>query len=282
MRVCILAVCHNSYQESLVFLDSITGSIKSTKVELDFFFIDNSSEVKADLVECVKNRSPEYKINYVRSDNWGYLPSIAFAIEGLNIALTDYDYVCISNVDLSMSKSFFPALMSLPISKGIGIYAPSILSSALGVDRNPKILKRPSFLKLKVNQQFFRYSSSYLILRVVNALRLKLRQRLKSSRDPSSSSQKEIPVNIYAPHGSFMILTNEFIKRERELCYPMFLFCEEIYVAEKAKEFNLEVVYSPDLIIYDSEHVSTSLMRSESYRKSNFEALSYILQNYKF
>ena len=55
MRVCIFAVCHNSYRESLVFLDSISRSVKDTEVELDVFFIDNSSKVDNDFVKLIKS-----------------------------------------------------------------------------------------------------------------------------------------------------------------------------------------------------------------------------------
>ena len=79
-----------------------------------------------------------------------------------------------------------------------------------------------------------------------------------------------------------MILTKEFVKQEGDLNYPIFLFCEEIYIAERALELGKSVVYAPELIVYDAEHVSTSMMKPKSYRRANYEALSYILQNYKF
>jgi hypothetical protein len=281
MRVSLFAVCHNSYRESLIFLDSISRSVKDAEVELDIFFIDNSSKVDNDSVKLIKSYRSKFGLHYIKSENLGYFPSINFAINEYAIILSTYEYTIISNVDVSVSERFFITLESLPVLNNIGIYAPSIRSNTIGVDRNPKINKRPSYLKLKINQQLFRYSVTYFLLKLVNIIRLKL---IGFSR---TSSSKNIKVSakpgghkIYAPHGSFMIFTREFTKHNCEFNYPVFLFGEEVYVAEKSIEYNLDIIYLSDLIIFDDEHASTSLLKTEIYRKHNYEALSYILKYY--
>ena len=283
MRVCIFAVCHNSYRESLIFLDSISRSVKDTEVELDVFFIDNSSKVDNDFVKLIKSYRSKFGLHYIKSENLGYFPSINFVINEHAIILSNYEYTIISNVDLSVSESFFITLGRLSVSNTIGVYAPSIRSNAIGVDRNPKIYKRPTHLKLKINQQLFRYSFTYLILRLANIIRLKLMNVLRTSspKNAEVNIQSE-GVQIYAPHGSFVIFTHKFIKKNNKFNYPVFLFGEEIYVAEKSREYNLDVIYLPDLVVFDDEHVSTSLMRPEIYRSYNYKALSYILRHFYF
>ena len=281
MKVCILAVCHNSYDEAFLFLSSISDSVKGTSVDLDVYFIDNSTEFNQRSVEVIQELRAGFSVKYIRSENLGYLPSIASNIEKYKVRLQDYDYSCISNVDLALDSAFFTRLQQIEVNNEIGIYAPAILSSALHVDRNPKIVKRPSVSKLKLNRWLFKYAMSHLMLRLVNLARLKIEQHFKFGNTPHASALQASSKMIYAPHGSFMILTKEFVKSDDKLNYPMFLFCEEIYLAEKAIEFGLCVNYRPDLVVYDSEHVSTSLMKPSSYRKQNFEALSYILTTYK-
>jgi len=281
MKICILAVCHNSYDEALLFLNSIAESVKNTSVDLDVFFIDNSTKFNEFSVGKIQNLYAGFGIKYIRSENLGYLPSIACSIEQHSINLEKYDYSCISNVDLILADDFFTCLENIIVNRGVGIYAPAILSSALHVNRNPKIVKRPSVAKLKLNRLLFKYSMSHFILRLVNTARLKIQQYVKADKTLHASTQRNVTKTIYAPHGSFMILTKEFTKNDSKLSYPIFLFCEEIYLAEKSIEFNLSVAYCPDLVVFDSEHVSTSLMKPASYRKQNFEALSYILTNYK-
>jgi hypothetical protein len=281
MKACILAVCHNSYDEAFLFLCSISDSVKNTSVDLDVYFIDNSTEFSQRLAEALEEMKVGFRVRYIRSENLGYLPSIASTIEKYKIRLQDYDYSCISNVDLTLDPDFFPRLEKIEVNSEIGIYAPAILSSALHVDRNPKIVKRPSVSKLKLNRWLFKYAFSHLMLRLVNVLRLQVKQYFKFDNTPLLSAPVASNKMIYAPHGSFMILTKEFVKSDDKLNYPIFLFCEEIYLAEKAIEFGLFVAYRPDLVVFDSEHVSTSLMKPSSYRKQNFEALSYILTTYK-
>lgn len=282
MKLCILAVCHNSYREALTFLDSISASLKTTQIELDFYFIDNSIDIDEQCVDLLMHGNECFNIYYYRSENLGYIPSISACIRNLDLALSGYDYVCISNVDLAMSDCFFKKLEEMQVCKTVGVYAPAIISSDLNVDRNPKIVSRPSRLKLVTNKIFFRYSLGYLILRAINSLRLKIRDYLKPSVAAFNGHQSLEPAKIYAAHGSFMILTKAFVNEESELNYPVFLFGEEIYIAERAIALGQSVVYAPDLIVYDTEHVSTALMRPTSYRRANYDALTYILSNYKF
>ena len=107
MKICILAVCHNSYIESLKFLKSILISINKTSIELDIFFIDNSSLADDAKIELIKNFDKRINIKYFRSKNLGYFPSISHMLLDQSINLSSYDYSIISNVDLLMSDSFF-------------------------------------------------------------------------------------------------------------------------------------------------------------------------------
>ena len=100
MKICILSVCHNSYPEALIFLNSIYKSIKKTDADLVFFFIDNSSKIKANQVNWIKSFNLKFDLRYTKCENLGYYPSISFVIDKCKINLLEYDYVCLSNVDL--------------------------------------------------------------------------------------------------------------------------------------------------------------------------------------
>jgi hypothetical protein len=282
MKVCIFAVCYNSYKESLVFLNSISTSIKNTNIELDLFYIDNSSKVNLESIKLIKSYNCEFKLNYIKSENLGYFPSITSVINKNAIILSKYDYTIVSNVDLAVSNSFFSTLEDIPIVSDIGVYAPSIYSNALNADKNPKIHKRPSLLKLKLNNYLFSSSVTYLLLKFVNSTRVRFRQLLKYIPQESSNIEKLTFSRIYAAHGSLIIFTNAFLRKNTDFSYPIFLFGEEIYVAEEAEKYNLRVIYYPNLLVYDSEHVSTSTIKLKNYRDLNRKALSYLLQNYKF
>jgi len=282
MKVCVLSVCHNSYEESLVFLDSVSASVRGTGVEVELYFIDNSARVDREFTTTLNELDLGYEVHYVRSDNLGYFPSIAAAVRRLGLSLAAYAYVIVSNVDLRFDSRFFAVLKESPVPKGVAALAPSIQSSHLGVDRNPKILRRPSGRKLRLNRWLFQHPLSHAALRTVSRFRLRAREVLRSARAPTKARGRSSDVAIYAPHGSCVVLTREFVRREENITYPIFLFCEEIYIAEKARRFGLDIVYNPELVVYDDEHASTSLMMPKAYRKRNVEALSYVLDNYEF
>ena len=278
----MLCVCYNSYTEALNYLSSINSNINADEVDLDLFFIDNSSDVDDIAVDELKLQTYNFNLNYVKSQNLGYFPSSAAAVEKLAIHLDVYDYTIVSNVDLSVSDDFFSNLKELNITDSVGAIAPTIYSKALDVDRNPKIYKKPSFLKLNALRFLFGFSLTYLLLRLINQTRLQLRQYLKSNASTIKKLDVTNNAKIYAGHGSFLILTRKLCANLGNLDYPVFLFGEEIYIGETCIKFGLDVVFTPELVIYDSEHVSTGLMQPASYRKFNAEALDYILKTFKF
>ena len=85
---------------------------------------------------------------------------------------------------------------------------------------------------------------------------------------------------IYAGHGSLIILTNEYFKRCGKIDYPVFLFCEEIYLAEMCQKTGLSVEYVPTIKVTDSEHASTSRMKHNFYCRCNYEAIQYIIKTF--
>ncbi len=69
------------------------------------------------------------------------------AINHLKVQISEFDFVILSNVDLTLEKNFFNNLLKLSVEKSIGWIAPRILSEKENRDRNPKILTRPSYKK---------------------------------------------------------------------------------------------------------------------------------------
>ena len=282
MKVCLIAVCHGSYKESLIFLDSIDESLIGTNIRLDIFFVENSSQFDEEMISRIRGRGLNYSIQYVESENLGYFPSAIAAIKRNEIVTTDYEYLIISNVDLIISKSFFTSLQNIPFSKNVGVYAPAILSNRVNVDRNPKIRERPSANKLRLNLLLFSSAPSYAFLVLTNYIRLKLRKFLKFGTRKAVSSRQINNTKIYAPHGSFILMTNKFSQSNLILDYPVFLFGEEIYIAETARASNLDIKYAPNLVINDTEHASTSLLNNKNYRSFNAIALAYLLKTFRW
>ena len=282
MKICLLAVCHNSYKEAIIFLDSLSKAVLKSPVFIDLYFIDNSSNIQNDHVNTIQTKyAHTLKITYIFSKNLGYFPSINSAIKSKKIDLKIYDYAIISNVDLSIESNIFEVLKNIDVDKNLGIIGPSILSKEIGADRNPKILRRPSKMKLLILKNIFRYGFFYSLLKIFNTYRIKMQNKSKENINKSRLSNTELK-KIYAAHGSFIILSNNYLQYDYLINYPVFLFGEEIYLSENCQKYSLDVMYCPQIQVNDDEHASTSKMNPAFYRKSNFNALSYILKNYNF
>jgi hypothetical protein len=62
MNVCLIAVCHNTYQESLKYLFSLDEAVRHTGISLDVFLVDNSIEVKIEMVNQIKSLAVDFRM----------------------------------------------------------------------------------------------------------------------------------------------------------------------------------------------------------------------------
>jgi hypothetical protein len=86
--------------------------------------------------------------------------------------------------------------------------------------------------------------------------------------------------SIYAGHGSFIILTRTFFGHGGTIDYPMFLYGEEIYLAEECRQRQLSVVYAPQISVRDIGRVSTGKFSSRQYCQYNYKAICYLISRY--
>lgn len=275
-RVLILSVCHNSYLEALNYLKSIDQTKNNEKFYIEIILLDNSSNI--DDQEILKKYIPKrIVLSTHRVKNDGYFPTIFNFVRSNNINLESFDFIFITNTDLIFERNFFVNLDNLQVDKNVGLIAPQIFSNQLNVDKNPKINFRPKKIKLLFNRFLFGSRILFFCLQLFNALRV--RRRYKRTR----KSKKGINANeIYAAHGAFFIFTGISVKNFLDFDYPIFLFGEEIHVAEILRKSDLKTLYIPDLIIYDLEHVSTSKLPKKDYLKNNRYALNYLINKYNF
>ena len=260
MNVLIICVNFNSYKELRRYIDSIDVAVKACpEINVKVVIGDNSSDYQ----DFVYGNSSNLQILQQRFDNVGYMGAAQAILNPVDKKL--YDYYIISNVDITMDSSFFTRLMNARISKDVAWIAPSIKSLLIGRDKNPSVLERYPKWKLVVLK--------YTYNRFVLPLYEKVYYNKKST-----TVDKEM--DIYAGHGSFFLLTSSFFEKYDKIDYPMFLYGEELYFAELIRSVNMKVRYIPSLLIYDYEHVSTSLIKRKTYYTYNKKALNYILKRF--
>jgi GT2 family glycosyltransferase len=74
--------------------------------------------------------------------------------------------------------------------------------------------------------------------------------RLNREKTPNA------PVEIYAPFGAIVVINRAFFELGGTLADSPFLFCEEIFLAEKLRSLGLKAVFDPRLRVIHRQHGS--------------------------
>lgn len=263
-KLAIYCVTYNSYDSLQHFVESISKAAERVGewLHVDVYVADNTEKG----VREIPGRSDGINVAAVKTTrNLGYFGAVKYAMQ--KYAPEAYDFVAVSNVDLIVSEDAFVNLVNLGVDDNIGCIAPQIYSCLEKRDRNPKILHRYSYRKLELLRLKFRYP-------VINYIYNHTLYKRKKY------TQQHSPMDIYAGHGSFIILTREYMARCGIIDYPVFLFCEEIYIAEQCRSHGLRVRYEPSVAIMDEEHLSTGSMKNSFYNRCNVEGLTYVIDHY--
>lgn len=267
MKLLFVPVNYKSYNALDEYIKAIIvamDEIKDETLKVDIHIADNSPTpqvIKGNYdIEglCIK---------VFHYNNPGYLNAALRTIYSTNNSI--YDYIIISNVDVIVDKSIFIELKKLTLGKQTVWIAPSIYSASEKRDVNPKNSERYSKKRLQILRHLFRFPLLY-------RLYTKTFYKQKISDITPQKPQQD----IYAGHGSFMIFTSELFKKCPSLNYPVFLFCEELFLAETVRQIGCKATYCPSIKISDKEHASTSKMNLSEYCKYNYEALTYIINTF--
>lgn len=260
-KIAIYCVNYHSYSALEGYLLSLDKANKRKEVLLMVFVGDNTDANAQKIMYSPQS----FKLQVFQiGKNLGYFGAIQYMME--QSSPLEYDYSIISNVDVTLNDNIFSILANISKEDKCGWIAPSIVSGTEHRDKNPKIIKRYSKKKLTILSFMFKHHWLY------NLYTHTAYKRKKNTKRDS--------MEIYAGHGSFIILTDVYFKKCGIINYPVFLFCEEIYLGEQCKQQELKVLYNPSIVVYDTEHVSTGTIKSRQYCRLNYDAIQYILRKY--
>ncbi len=160
------------------------------------------------------------------------------------------------------------------------VIAPRIQVMPGGVDQNPFMRRRPSRLRWAALRLC---SSTYSIAAIWDWLSRQKRAVQSFLRGFSSPAQdrggREF---IYAPHGAFFIFSRRYFEAGGFVDGNLFLYGEEISVAEICRSLGLAVVYEPSLRVLHNEHSSTGKRISRFSYECQKKALRYIASQYLY
>ena len=261
MKLAIVCVCHNSYEEFFLFYKSIKKAEKNSNFKVSLFLLDNSSQENNYFLEKINNLvKDDNAFKYISSKNYGYLGTIQKNWGKLNISHSNFDYLCVSNVDLLLKNDFFKVLEKCKFPKNVGMIGPSIITNK-NIDKNPKIIHRPSIFKLLVNLLIFQVPFLSDIQFSLHHIRLKIYEKFSKKHNLKKGSEI---IYTYSSHGSFLIFTKKGFSIINKENYPILLFGEELFFGELLRINNFYSIYKPSLVVFDKEHVSTGKLSSKN------------------
>lgn len=263
-NIAIFCVTYNSYNELAAFLSSLENAAVdiADKCVVDVYITDNTENNR----RPVSFQSGIVNIRtFYPSKNLGYFGGVKYAMDSVDVS--PYHFVAISNVDLEFRRDALCNLLNLEEGEDVGWIAVQLYSLLEGRDRNPSVLKRYSRKKLQLLRIMFKYPLFMWLYKNTFYCRKKYSSHYQCSE-------------IYAGHGSFILLTDKYFSLCGKVDYPVFLYGEELYIAEQCRKHGLKVKYNPSVCLIDKEHVSTGKMRKVFYYKCNYEGLTYILNTF--
>lgn len=269
-KVLFICVNYNNYEETLEYINCV-NSLDDCNF-CDIVAVDNSTD-KNQISSLKDNNLNEENVYIVKSNkNLGYFG-------GMNLGINYYlslqkeipHWVIISNTDIKFdNKKFIADLCNLKKNKNIVCIAPKIISVLTKKNQNPYMKNRPSVNKLSFLKTVYR---SNITFSTYNYLyNIKESMKIKNNNAGEDKDFK----NIYAPHGSFIILDNLFFQKGGTLKYNGFLYGEEIYLGEQICNMGLEIQYNGNFVLHHNEHKTTALLNTSVNRMYRYNAIKYL------
>lgn len=267
-RILLVCVNYNTYDYLSRFLDSIDASLKEVpkdELELSICIADNSSQKQ----KIELSKYTDFNINVYILDNLGYFGGALFIINQFN-NISRFDFVIISNVDILFKKNTLLELIHAKIPQNVAWISPQRYSTKYNMVLKVEKKSRPS--KLKMWLYLYMYKSA--LLKRIQHIYTFIKYKSRSKTFPEKEEE------IYVGCGSCFILTKQFFNVYPQIHYPIFLYGEELFIAELVHKANMKTLYYPKIQIYNIGRVSTKNIDMKRFCQFNREAIRYIYDNF--
>lgn len=219
--------------------------------------------------EASLNKCHEVALNYsadfipIENKGFGYGNNV-----GIEYALQHYkfDYLILSNSDIQIEN--ISLLNILDPHKPV-VIAPYIHLKT-GKLQNPNIPWNNKFL-IPTLHYAYKHNSKYLLL--ISHIYTRLSREIFRL---IPALLKKDAYKIFSCHGAFIIFSYEAIEKLNPVFNnDMFLYNEELYLAERCKLLNIPIYYYPNLKVLHLEGASSDAINSIGfkYNKQSFEVL---------
>jgi GT2 family glycosyltransferase len=263
-RIVIVVVEYNGYADVVRLLES--ADRLHGKQELNVIVVSNTvSEESRILLNNLKSKY-SYASFYHNPANSGYLGGINY---GIGHALeSSPEWIVCCNADIVfIDPNFIRNLSEVDVPSDVMALAPMILTRN-GHNQNPFWENRFTKIRWLFYRVYYCNYFIYVLISLCNALR----HRLKGGRGVRIVSPLyEKAKTIYAPHGACFILNRKYFKFYPFMDEAVFLWTEELVLAETIRNVKGSVWYAPELKVLHND--SGIAMRSfGSFSKKSYRA----------
>lgn len=248
--VVFVLVNYNTNKDLVNFIKK-TKKIINNRFRYKFVCVDNYSNKK--VLDELKALSENFSFELIENENLGYGQGNNI---GIDFACNKYkfDYLVVSNCDIEIEKFDLDTLNKYSNS----IIAPKIINSS-NRNQNPMYYKEQPLVFKILNYSNIKESMLLQKVGIVLSKFVKLFNKLFKVNDNK----------IFSCHGSFIV----FSKPALEKLIPvfdskMFLLCEEMVLAMKAKEENISIFYEKNISV---KHFEDASMGDYNTQEKNFK-----------
>ena len=249
----MVTVNHNAPEATLAFLDSLQRAAGPSEIRV--IVVDSASTPDCLAAMRAKIAQIPHCELLESAENRGYFGGARFGLDHFlrrGGALPAWVIVCNNDVVIQNAK-FVEKLLEIDPSE-VGVVAPRIRSSDLTNDQNPFMRKPPGRFRqvtwLLVHSNY----ASAVLWDWLSRLRLLLRSKLQKDKWVKNATSNAGKEPIYAPHGSFLIFSRRYFASGGYLDPSLFLYGEEVSVAEICRHLRLPVMYDPRLVVLHNDH----------------------------
>ncbi|MGF7144106.1 GT2 family glycosyltransferase [Anaerotaenia torta] len=266
--IVISVACYNNEDEIIAFAEQL--SHQRISENLCLLVSCNSCSSSSDLEKKLNDVSVQTAV-YNPKVNLGYLHGCLYGLSEYSRE-NEYDWAMISNTDLIFEKdSFFEKFSKGINDEDIWCVGPDITLKTTGAHQNPFLILPPS--NRMINTWRFAYSNPvtfnlYFWLAGVKS-------RLKKANNEILDSKF-----VYAVHGSCFLLRKECIEKIIEVKDEIFMYEEELLVAEVTKANGKKVFFDNNLSVVHNENQVTGTINNAKKHKWFKDSFYFLYKNF--
>ncbi|MDE6024405.1 MAG: glycosyltransferase [Lachnospiraceae bacterium] len=266
-----IGINYQTPEKTVNWVDKLRNQVVDTLI----IVVDNSYSDNP----LLEKQLQDLKINNVlylnTNDNLGYFNGASYALNYVQEKGDTFDWLIVSNVDIELESENIVDILNEYDKTDIGVVAPGIISVDGGYDKNPYKIQRCTKGHMYIRKIAF---SNMLFANIYSGLvRLKNKLVVKAL-DGENKCQEG--TEIYMPYGACIYFNKKYFEHGGKISIPLFLFGEELFVAETCKKLGLKIIYVPRIRFKNYEHASTSKLANKRIVKYNYKAICFIIKEF--